>query len=40
VSLGLGSCPVGAFHDGDFNRMLGLDGRNESVLYLVAIGRI
>jgi SagB-type dehydrogenase family enzyme len=40
ASLGLGSCPIGAFDDGDLNRMLGLDGSNESALYLVAIGRI
>ncbi len=40
TSLGLGSCPVGAFHDGDLNRMLALDGRNEGVQYLVAIGRL
>ena len=39
TALGLGSCAVGAFHDEDFNRMLGLDGKNETALYLVAIGR-
>lgn len=40
TSMRLGSCAVGAFHDGDFNRMLGLNSRNESVLYLVAVGKI
>ena len=40
TALRLGSCCVGAFHDKDFDRLLGLDGRKESALYLVAIGRI
>ncbi|UCG82432.1 MAG: SagB/ThcOx family dehydrogenase [Dehalococcoidia bacterium] len=39
-SMGLGSCVVGAFDDTAFNRLVGADGKNESVLYLVAVGRI
>ena len=40
TSMGLGICAIGAFYDEDFNRLLGLDGRQESVLYLVAVGKI
>jgi len=40
TSLGLGACAIGAFYDDQFNRLLGLDGKNESVLYLLAVGKI
>lgn len=40
TSLGLGACAIGAFYDDEFNRLLGLDGKNESVLYLLAVGTI
>ena len=40
TSLGLGACAIGAFYDDEFNRLLGLDGQNESVLYLLAVGKI
>jgi SagB-type dehydrogenase family enzyme len=40
TSLGLGACAIGAFYDDEFNRLLGLDGKNESVLYLLAAGKI
>lgn len=40
TSIGLGACAIGAFSDEDFNRLLGLDGRAESVLYLIAVGKI
>lgn len=40
TSLGLGACAIGAFYDDEFNRLLGLDGENESVLYLLAVGKI
>jgi SagB-type dehydrogenase family enzyme len=40
TSMGLGSCVVGAFDDTAFNRLVGADGKNESVLYLVAVGKI
>jgi SagB-type dehydrogenase family enzyme len=38
VSLGLGSVCVGAFYDEQVNRLLGLDGKNESAIYLQAVG--
>ena len=40
TSLGLGACAIGAFRDDEFNHLLGLDGRNESVLYLILAGKI
>jgi SagB-type dehydrogenase family enzyme len=40
TSLGLGACAIGAFYDDEFNRLLGLDGKNVSVLYLLVAGKI
>jgi SagB-type dehydrogenase family enzyme len=40
TSLGLGACAVGAFSDDDFNHMLGIDGKEEGVLYLMLVGKI
>ncbi len=37
-SLGLAACPVAAFFDAEINELLGLDGVEESVLYLAAVG--
>ena len=36
--LGLGACPVAAFYDDEMNKLLGLDGAEESVIYLAAVG--
>ena len=36
--LGLGACPVAAFYDDDLNRLLCIDGQEESVIYLAAVG--
>ena len=36
--LGLGGCPVAAFFDDQVNGLLGLDGQEESVLYLASVG--
>ena len=40
TSMGLGACAVGAFLDDDLNGLLGLDGREEAVLYLISVGRV
>ena len=40
TALGLGTCAVGAFQDDAVNRVIGLDGRHEGVLYLVTIGTV
>ena len=38
VSIGLGSCQIGAFFDDEINQVIGLDGVEESVLYLSVVG--
>ena len=38
VELGLGSCQVAAFYDNEFNDLLDIDGKKESVLYLSVVG--
>jgi SagB-type dehydrogenase family enzyme len=38
TALGLGPCGIGAFFDDDLNRLLQLDGQNEAVVYLLAVG--
>jgi SagB-type dehydrogenase family enzyme len=38
VSLGLGAVPVGAFLDDRLDMLLGIDGREEISLYLIAVG--
>jgi SagB-type dehydrogenase family enzyme len=39
TSIGLGACAIGAFYDNSLNRLIGVDGKRESVLYLVAVGK-
>ncbi len=38
VSLGLGSCQVGAFFDDEVNRIIEVDGENETAIYMTAVG--
>ncbi len=38
VSSGLGSCQIGAFFDDEINSILGLDGVEETVVYLSVVG--
>jgi SagB-type dehydrogenase family enzyme len=38
TALGLGCCTIGALFDDDLNALLGVDGEEESVLYLAAVG--
>ncbi len=40
VSLGLGSVTVGAFLDENVNKLIGVDGLKEAVIYLHAVGRL
>jgi SagB-type dehydrogenase family enzyme len=40
TAMGLGSCPIGAFFDDDINRLLEIDGEDETVLYLVTVGKL
>jgi SagB-type dehydrogenase family enzyme len=36
--LGLGACTIGAFFDDDVNRLIGVDGTEETVIYLGCVG--
>jgi SagB-type dehydrogenase family enzyme len=40
TALGLGSCPIGAFYDDEFNKLLGVDGEEETVIYMVTVGKL
>jgi len=40
TAMGFGSCPIGAFYDDDFNELLGVDGEEETVLYLITVGKL
>jgi SagB-type dehydrogenase family enzyme len=37
TGIGLGSCNVGAFFDDEVNKILGVDGTAESVVYLSVV---
>jgi SagB-type dehydrogenase family enzyme len=39
VALGLGSCQIAALYDDEANELLGVDGVEESVIYMAVIGR-
>lgn len=38
-SIGCGACAVAAYDDDEMNRLLGLDGKNQFVIYLAAVGK-
>lgn len=40
TAMGCGSCPIGAFYDDDINELLGVDGQEETVLYLITVGKL
>ena len=37
-ALGLGTCAVGAFYDDEVNSLVGLDGHDETAIYMAAVG--
>jgi len=39
VALGLGSCQIAALYDDEANRLLGVDGVEESTIYMTVVGR-
>jgi SagB-type dehydrogenase family enzyme len=39
VALGLGSCQIAALYDDEVNALLGVDGVEESAIYMTAVGR-
>jgi SagB-type dehydrogenase family enzyme len=40
TSLGLGACMIGAFLDDEMNALVGVDGRQESVIYAACVGKL
>jgi SagB-type dehydrogenase family enzyme len=40
VALGLGSCQIAALYDDEVNAILGVDGKEESIVYMTALGRL
>jgi len=40
ASLGLGCCTIGAFYDDEVNRLIGVDGQQETAVYLGAVGGV
>jgi SagB-type dehydrogenase family enzyme len=39
VSLDLGACQIGALYDEEVNALLGIDGEEESVIYMTVVGQ-
>jgi SagB-type dehydrogenase family enzyme len=39
VALGLGSCQIAAIYDDEANALLGVDGAEESAIYMTVVGR-
>jgi len=40
TAMNLGCCAIGAFYDDEVNRLVGIDGERESVVYLATVGVI
>jgi len=40
TALNLGCCPIGAFYDQEVNEVLGVDGEEETTIYLAAVGNV
>jgi SagB-type dehydrogenase family enzyme len=40
TALGLGSCPIGAFYDDELNKLVEVDGEEETVLYMITVGKL
>jgi len=39
TTIGLGSCQIGAIYDDEVNEIVGVDGQEESTIYLSSVGR-
>lgn len=39
VSLNFGTCQIGALYDDEVNKLIGIDGDKESVVYMTVVGR-
>ena len=40
AALELGCCAIGAFYDDEVNNLLGVDGEEETIVYMAAVGRV
>jgi len=40
TALELGSCPIGAFYDDELNKLVEVDGEEETVLYMITVGKL
>jgi SagB-type dehydrogenase family enzyme len=40
TALGLGCCTIGAFFDTEINEIIGIDGQNETAVYLGVVGTV
>jgi SagB-type dehydrogenase family enzyme len=40
TSMGMGACGVGAFLDDGLNGLLGVDGKDEAAIYMLAVGKV
>jgi SagB-type dehydrogenase family enzyme len=38
-AIGCGVCAITAFRDEDINRIIGIDGRNQLVIYVATLGK-
>jgi nitroreductase len=38
--MGMGACAIGAFLDDQVNRLIGVDGKEEAVIYILTVGKI
>jgi SagB-type dehydrogenase family enzyme len=39
VGLGLGTCQIAALYDGEANQLVGVDGEEESTVYMTVVGK-
>lgn len=39
TSCGLGSCPIGSFFDEEVDNMIGVNGKSETAIYILAVGK-
>jgi SagB-type dehydrogenase family enzyme len=40
TAMGMGACAIGAFLDDQVNRLIGVDGKEEAVIYILTVGKI
>ncbi len=40
AALGLGCCSIGAFYDNEVNRLVEVDGKTETAVYMACVGKL